>query len=235
MPRAILFDAVGTLLYPEPEVARAYARIGRQFGSQLDEAEIARRFSPAVRRAAELRRSTLPDPGATDEQQEWERWRTIVTTVFAEDPHAGGGLFFALWEHFARSEHWALYDDVPETVAAFAAAGYRLGIASNFDGRLPPICRAHRPLRAIESVFVSSQLGFMKPDPRFFTAAAAALELPPEEILLVGDDWEQDYRGAKAAGWQAIHLDRSGGASSGDRIVSLSELAGYLARREALG
>lgn len=224
MPAAILFDAVGTLLRPDPSVAGVYARVGREFGSRLAEEELARRFPIALRRHHDFRRATRSDPTATDEEQEWERWRGIVTEVFDDVPHASGGLFFALWEHFARSEHWALYDDVPEALARLAAAGHRLGIASNFDRRLPPICRAHRPLRAIEQVFVSSQVGYQKPDPRFFASVAAALALPPSEILLVGDDWENDHQGALAAGWQAIHLDRGQERAGGTSIGSLAEL-----------
>ena len=42
--RGVLFDAVGTLIYPDPPVAEAYRSIGRRFGSRLSVEQIAARF-----------------------------------------------------------------------------------------------------------------------------------------------------------------------------------------------
>jgi len=47
--RWLAFDAVGTLIAPQPSVAEAYWSIGRQFGSQLALEEVGRRFSKVFR------------------------------------------------------------------------------------------------------------------------------------------------------------------------------------------
>jgi hypothetical protein len=48
------------------------------------------------------------------------------------------------------------------------------------------------------------------------------------EKLHVGDDWDQDYQGAKKAGWHALHLDRGGTAGSDEpatgKITDLMDL-----------
>ncbi len=51
--------------------------------------------------------------------------------------------------------------------------------------------------------FVSEELGVDKPDPQAFFAVCAALEVPPERCLYVGDDPERDVLGARAAGLDA--------------------------------
>ena len=33
--RAVFFDAVGTMIHPDPPAATVYARVGRRFGSRL--------------------------------------------------------------------------------------------------------------------------------------------------------------------------------------------------------
>jgi FMN phosphatase YigB (HAD superfamily) len=111
---------------------------------------------------------------------------------------------------------------------ALHARGYLLGIASNFDGRLHGIVRGLPDLAACERTFVSSEIGWTKPDPRFFAAVQERLAAQPHEILLVGDDWEADILGARAAGWQAAFLAREGAPKGHAALASLDELLGLL-------
>jgi HAD superfamily hydrolase (TIGR01549 family) len=53
------------------------------------------------------------------------------------------------------------------------------------------------------------EFGVGKPDPRIFHAAAGAVEVPPEDILHVGDDATLDALGALNAGMQAAWLNRA--------------------------
>jgi|SRR5579871_132647 len=62
---------------------------------------------------------------------------------------------------------------------------------------------------ALEHATGRPALVFGKPAQRFFLAAAERLGLPPEEILMVGDDIEADIGGAQAAGLQGA-LVRTG-------------------------
>jgi putative hydrolase of the HAD superfamily len=58
--------------------------------------------------------------------------------------------------------------------------------------------------------FLSSELGFMKPEPQPFAAVQAQLGLFPGEIAMVGDSWRDDVKGALDAGWTAIWVNRAG-------------------------
>jgi 2-haloacid dehalogenase len=53
------------------------------------------------------------------------------------------------------------------------------------------------------AVLISEDLGFAKPDPRFFRAACEALRLPPADLLCVGDSPVTDIGGALSAGIDA--------------------------------
>src|SRR5687768_14880222 len=155
--RWVLFDAVGTLIYADPPVAEVYQAAGRKFGSRLEASEIQQRFRIAWAAEAEAG-SSLTRP-ATSEFAELARWRQIVAAVFGDvPPESAGRLFQSLWLHFACPQSWRLYGDVEPALRGLRQRDCRLGIASNFDGRLLKIVQSLSGLAACERVFVSSQL-----------------------------------------------------------------------------
>jgi putative hydrolase of the HAD superfamily len=219
---ALLFDAVGTLIYADPSPASAYEAIGRRFGSRLSSAEIAARFRRAFAAEEALDREQFA--GVTDEARERRRWRAIVAAVL-DDVAEREAAFAALWEHFARPASWRAYDDAEETIAALTARGHAVGVASNFDARLRPIIAAHFPAVRSEFVLASSELGYRKPSREFFAACAARLSAPSSQCVLVGDDVDNDFHGARGAGWSAIFLDRNEAHPAlGPRVVDLRAL-----------
>ena len=245
--RAVLFDAVGTVMTPEPAVAAVYHAAGQRYGSSLSHEEVARRFFTAFRGARQPQNMTLlcardttshlprRDPAwITDEPREREAWRFIVGKVFPDVENAHGALFDDLWRHFATPRNWRTYDEVPGIWEELIENGFQVGVASNFDSRLRAICRELNPLSNCHNVFWSAQLGARKPDERFFRAIEAHLELEPSQLLLVGDDLDNDYMGASSAGWHARLLVRDGKTVPtqlpAEHIIrSLSDLHGLLA------
>ena len=215
--RAILFDAVGTLIYPDPPVVQVYFDVGCSFGSQLSKPEIALRFGAAFK----ARESQYLE---TNQSLERKRWREIVCEVFYDVTDADGALFDSLWHHFAQSENWSVYDDVIAAWCRMANSGLIIGVASNFDDRLLDISQDLEPLDNCEHLFWSARLGHSKPSHQFFQAIERRLELSPEEILLVGDHPLNDHQGAQQAGWHSTLIDRSNCFKNNSRIRSLSEL-----------
>lgn len=206
----VVFDAVGTLLRPEPAVAEAYAAAGCEFGSGLTRTEIDARFRKVF--ADEKQADLRDNAGRTDEPRERERWRAVVAAVFddvALERH--DALFERLWHHFAQCSSWRAYEDVGPALQRLIAAGCALAIGSNFDRRLLAIAAALVPEIPPQRVIASSLIGARKPAAEFFRACErqfAAEGLAWERITLVGDDLDEDFRGATQAGWNAILLDR---------------------------
>jgi putative hydrolase of the HAD superfamily len=87
---------------------------------------------------------------------------------------------------------------------------YRVGLASNFDGRLHSVLSGYPSLARLAPIVISSEVGWRKPSSEFFAAMCQAVELAPPEVLYVGDDIVNDYQGALAAGCRALLLDPSG-------------------------
>jgi len=217
---AVVFDAVGTLLHPEPTPAEIYAIIGQRFGSQLARSEIKPRFAAAfaLEEVADRERRLT-----TDEARERERWRRIVAQVL-DDVRDVDGCFQELWNHFTRPESWRLAPEAPRIVSALRRRGLATAIASNFDRRLHAVLAGH-PLE-LDVVVISSEVGWRKPSPAFFAAVCKSLDLSGEQILFVGDDRVNDYDGAQQAGLRAVLLDPAGRwvGDGSARIAHLGEL-----------
>jgi len=225
----IAFDAVGTVIQPNPPAGDVYYQTAQRFGSQLERDEISRRFKKAFREterndaAADLSQRLV-----TSEAREKERWQEIVATVI-DDISDGAACFAELFGHFARPQSWTCFDDVPATLGWLKAQGYGVAIASNFDSRLHAVCDGFDALRQINIRIISSEVGCRKPGRGFFDALVSRAGCQPEEVLMVGDDFANDIEGARHAGLGAVLINRRG-APGGGEIESLSQLRELLTK-----
>jgi phospholysine phosphohistidine inorganic pyrophosphate phosphatase len=70
-------------------------------------------------------------------------------------------------------------------------------------------------VRALEYATGRGAVVLGKPDPSFYAAAVEALDVPPEDVVMVGDDVVTDVGGAQAAGLAGV-LVRTGKYSPAD-------------------
>ena len=77
--------------------------------------------------------------------------------------------------------------------------GLRTGLLSNADEVSPEIDQ-----ELFDTVLLSGELGFGKPDPRIYLLAASRLELAPEDCVFV-DDLVSNVRGAAGVGMVGVH------------------------------
>jgi putative hydrolase of the HAD superfamily len=207
MVAAIVLDAVGTLIFPNPSAAEVYAGVGRRFGSRLSLPEIGARFREAFAREEALDFATGL---RTSEARELERWQRIVAAVLDDvrDPPA---CFRALHDHFGRPEAWRCAADAECVLKTLRERGLRLGLASNYDHRLHAVADGLSELEPVRNhLAISSEIGWRKPAGAFFAAVTQMLACPPEQILFIGDDRRNDLDGARAAGFQARLFDPQG-------------------------
>jgi putative hydrolase of the HAD superfamily len=224
--QAVFFDAVGTLVFPQPPAPAVYALIGRKFGSRLTEDAIAARF-----RAAWAREEALDQAAGyrTSEEREVRRWRAIVSSVL-DDVADGEACFMQLYLHFARPEAWACAPGAGTMLTRLAQQGIGLGMASNYDHRLRGVVAGIPALSLLKRLVISAEVGWRKPAVEFFTAMTAAAAVPRGKLLYVGDDPENDYRGAQAAEIHPILFDTAGRSAGRGyhRITRLEEVLSLL-------
>lgn len=218
--RAVYFDAVGTLIFPNPTASAVYAQVAGRHGHAIDPAAISPLLWQQFRIEDDLDRQA---GWVTSEERERRRWRNIVSAAL---PGSSDELFDELFQHFAQPTAWAVPDEAARTLTELAAAGYRVGMASNYDWRLESVVGGSAALAAVRGrLVISSVVGVRKPGARFFDAVVASAGCEPGKILFVGDDVENDYHGATAAGLTAVLLDPKDKHPKIDRRVrSLTEL-----------
>jgi putative hydrolase of the HAD superfamily len=201
--QAVFFDAVGTLLFPKPAAPTVYADVARRAGLELSPDDVRTRFLAAYRAQEQLDRNA---GWVTSEERERERWQTIVgdTLRGVPDPDA---CFHELFEHFAKPTAWEVDPHIGSVLEKLLERGFVVGMGSNYDSRLLSVLAGFPELAPLqERVVVSATVGFRKPAAEFFRAVITSAGCEAHQIVFVGDDLDNDYHGAEAAGLHAMLL-----------------------------
>jgi putative hydrolase of the HAD superfamily len=206
-PKAIFFDAAGTLFHLSGTVGQHYALVGTEVGLTLDAHQLDRAFYSAWEKMP--RRAAISEPRENDDK-DW--WRELVNLVLDQVAPSLSELdrdnFFEIaYEHFAESGVWELYPEVPDVLKQLQPH-FQLAVISNFDGRLRFILEHLGISKFFAHIFISSEMGADKPDPEIYRRALKLMNLKPKEVLHVGDDPERDWEAASAVALSIFRLDR---------------------------
>jgi putative hydrolase of the HAD superfamily len=227
--KAVFFDAAGTLIKPARRVGESYASVAGKYGITVAPAAVAERFRCCFDASPPLAFPDADDAAIAALERQW--WKNLVLRVLHPwGPFERFDDYFAeLFQYFADSAAWTLYPEVPETLAALKQRGLLLQVISNFDSRLIGILGGLGVGDLFDGIFVSTRVGFAKPDRRIFQAALRARGLEPYEALHVGDSLTHDVHGATDAGMKALLVDRSAQpdlAAAQKIITSLKSILG---------
>jgi FMN phosphatase YigB (HAD superfamily) len=76
----------------------------------------------------------------------------------------------------------------------------------------------------VDLLVVSSEAGVSKPDPRIFEIALARAGVGAGDAVMVGDSWENDIKGARAAGVRAVWFNRNDDAAADPAVPTITSL-----------
>lgn len=221
-PRALLLDALGTLVELEPPVEPLRRELRAHFGLELGEAEATRalRAEIAFYRA---HHDEAHDRGALAGLRE-----RAAAALREALPPAGAELPLApLTEALLAALRFRPFPEVPDVLRAARAAGTRLVVVSNWDVSLHDVLAETGLAPLLDGVVTSAELGSAKPEPAIFARGLALAGVAAEQALHVGDSVEHDVVGARAAGIAVRLVVREGPPPPGVPAVrSLRELPG---------
>lgn len=178
--KAIALDAFGTLA-EITDKRRPYAKLARSCQQPESIFRIAMTEALGLAGLAHARQSTLALPDLAALEQEL----------------------------FAELASVRLFPEVPDVLHRLRARGYRLAIVSNLAAPYAVPLKLLLPF-PLDAYAWSFECGAIKPEAAIFAQVARQLDCATDEILMVGDTYAADYAGAKAEGFEALHLDRTG-------------------------
>jgi 2-haloacid dehalogenase len=220
--RAVAFDGYGTLIeFTVPHFLTVMEELVQAHGVDADPQALWERF---VEAAKAVRGENYHDPVY---RRYAEAWALQFERAASDLGFRGDGRLAAA--HLKRELSEAdIFAEVPAVLAALRDR-YRLAVLSNADDDFLFACLARNGLE-FETVVTSEMAGAIKPDPAIFHYLAGLLDLPPEQILYVGDWPMPDILGARRAGVPVAWVNRQGHALPPDmpapdlEVASLTDL-----------
>ena len=194
--RAICFDYGGTLDGPALHWLDRFARLYEESGVQLPFARVRDAFDHATRcayadaRVGEMGLEALIAYHVARQGEHLE-----LSDVAAA---ARIGAAFIGGARRALADSRVILERLRERVA--------LGVVSNFYGNVGHILHDEGLAPLMTTIIDSNRVGLSKPDPAIFALAVRDFGCRPEEVLYVGDSFEKDVVGARAAGLRSAWL-----------------------------
>jgi putative hydrolase of the HAD superfamily len=226
MPLETVFlDAGGVLVYPNwPRVAAALAG----HAVQVDPESLAK-AEPIAKRQLDVGKVI---DATNDASRGWLYFNLVLE---AAGVARSAGTDAALSELHAYHMTSNLWEHVPEAVpgvlAGLGEAGLRLVVVSNANGTLHQKFRRLGLDQYFACILDSCDEGVEKPDPRLFRIALERSGADASTTIHVGDLYEIDVVGARAAGIRGVLLDEGGLYEGVDcpRLRALTELPRQIA------
>ncbi len=213
-----LFDFLGA----EKE---ALSRTLRHFGITPDEQVLARYSA-----INDAQWKLLEKKEITREQVKWRRYALLFEEFGIDcDPMKVNDHYM---EELSKGH---LFIDGAEELLENLYGKYRLYLASNGTGWVQERRLKSAGIgRYFDGIFISQQIGFDKPDPRFYEGCIRQIpDYNPEETVMVGDSLTSDIKGGQAIGVRTIWFNPKGKENPSDIrpdycLSHLSELPALL-------
>jgi HAD superfamily hydrolase (TIGR01509 family) len=215
--RAVLLDALGTLVELQPPAPRLAARLA-DAGFEVGEERAAAGFGAEIGYYLQHHLDGSDRDGLDD-------LRDRCAEVLREALELPGLDHATARRVMLEALEFRPYPDVEPALRALRDAGVRLVIASNWDCSLPDWLEPTGLLQLVDGVVTSADAGQPKPGVAVFKRALELAGAEPGDAVHVGDSLENDVEGARRAGIRPLLLARDGEAPDGvEAIRSLERL-----------
>jgi putative hydrolase of the HAD superfamily len=222
-PRAVLLDALGTLVRLEPPAPRLQAELKKRLGRDISPAQAERAITAEIA----YYRAHL-DQGR-DEHGLQELRARCAQVLFGElrpslggEPPAGQMMVDVLM----ASLSFSAFADAGPALSQLQELGLRLVVVSNWDVSLPGVLDRVGLSDRLDGVVTSAELGAGKPGRAIFDRALEIAGVESSEALHVGDSLREDIQGARAAGIEPVLISRDAPAAQSrpDELLTIGSL-----------
>jgi len=233
--KAVCFDWFNTLARYEPPREELQSQALQEFGIRVSPQEIMPGLLVADRDFFDENAVSPVRKRSPEEQAKiYTRYqKTILSEAGVSVPGEPDMLVKIMKraQQLSAKMSFVLFNDVLSTLKTLKEQKLILGLLTNLDRDMNPICRGLGLEPYISFIVTSGEVGVDKPKPQIFLAALQRTGTNASETVHVGDQYKLDVVGARAVGIKPILIDRYDlypEVSDCPRIRSLTELTGYL-------
>ena len=235
MIRAVFFDWFNTLARYDPPREELQSQLLQEFGINVPPQKIIAGLLLADKNYLE-ENAVFPVRQRSPEEQAkiYTRYQQIILTEAGVNISNKPDLFEKIIkkaQQLYKGISFVLFDDVLPTLKTLREKSLTLGLLTNLDRDMKPICRELGLEPYINFIVTSGEVGADKPKPPIFLAALQRADVDASEAVHVGDQHKMDVIGAMGVGITPILIDRYNlypEVSDCSRIHSLTELTEYL-------
>jgi putative hydrolase of the HAD superfamily len=223
--RTLFVDAMGTLVTLQAPVTRLVAVLREELGAEVPEPRARAALGAEI---AHYRAHMHTARDAPSLQALRERCATVLWESLPPLPELAGADAETRTGILLAALQFTAFPDARALLERARAAEVGVIVVSNWDVSLVEVLERTGLAPLLDGVVVSAAVGAAKPSPEIFARALELAGAAAEDCLHVGDSLAEDVAGARAAGVEAVLLDRAGDAAAADgaRVVtSLDELS----------
>ena len=218
--RTVFLDAGGVLLFPNwVKVSEALAEQG-----VVVPASTLARAEPLAKKQIDDRNTIAV---TNDAKRGWMYFNLVLSAAGVGLSEATDAALTELHEYHRDRNLWEHVPDyVIPALESLNRLGLRMTVVSNANGTLCAHMDRLGLSRYVHCVLDSCDLGVEKPDPRLFAIALERSAADAQTTIHVGDLYQVDVVGARAAGIRGVLLDDNDLYEGVDcpRVRSLAEL-----------
>jgi HAD superfamily hydrolase (TIGR01662 family) len=211
--KAIFFDLDGTLRHSVPSGGEVFTDYVQTLGLQVDEEARLR----AMRwehfywaNSVDLRDDLLAHSG--ESENFWIEYSRRRLTALGASPEWAIEFAPAISKHmgeFYKPES-IVPTDVRKALPELKEAGYLLAVISNRDKPFQELLQDHGIGEFFDFSMAAGEVRVWKPDPGIFEYALQRVNLAPQDVIYVGDNYYADVVGSRAAGLRPVLYDPLG-------------------------
>lgn len=224
LPNFVSFDLWDTLYTPRKPIPEQYYEVSHgEFG--ID--KLLERINLEFPKIYGQMLSELPNYGKYSDHiklcDQW--WLELIVKLYGLPHYSKDArsqqLCDRLLARFSSSEAYTLYEDTIPVLEALNKHNVPVIASTNSDDRVFPIMESLGIDKYFDSVYLSYDLGYSKPDRKFYNIITkdrfararqgdSLLQMSNflENIWHVGDHYEKDFVGSIKSGWNGVLLDR---------------------------
>jgi FMN phosphatase YigB (HAD superfamily) len=198
----VLWDAAGVLCHFQPSLDKYLTEIIKTVTqAPVDITQLETAWVEALRK----------QNAAAEKEVKWAWSVEVFLTHLLESIHVDFPSRVKIVEifqtQFSSSLKAVFSQSLIDSLDEFKQRGYRLGIVSNWDDRLPDLLKAAGILGYFESVQCASR--HPKPSTQIFFEALDDMDVTPDQAIHIGESYALDVIPAQRAGLASILYDPS--------------------------